>query len=235
MIRGNQIKNCKATPDHVEIAHGIWGKIKDYLKGRRVRSKTKHVDGFMLKVPTEYLKLGKKVYLTCDVFFVNKVRFFITLSRKIDFTGTAHLKDRKIKKIFLAFLAVYKFYLRRGFRIKMVHADNDFGPMRPIINKLKKRPAINLAAANEHIPEIERGIRLLKERTRTVRSSLPFNKAPSVMIIYLVLSVSKFLTYFITNGGISKTMNPRAIMCGEWIDQEKHLCLQFGEYCQVYE
>ena len=97
---------------------------EDYLKGSRVQRKTKHVDGFKLKVPTEYLKLGKEVYLTCDVFFVNKIPFFITLSRKIDFTATAHLKDRKIKTIFLAFLAVYKFCLRRGFRIKMIHAEN---------------------------------------------------------------------------------------------------------------
>ena len=29
MIRGNQIKNCKATPDHAEIAHDICGKSKD--------------------------------------------------------------------------------------------------------------------------------------------------------------------------------------------------------------
>ena len=68
-----------------------------------------------------------------------------------------------------------------------------------------------------------------------MRSNLPFNKVPYVMIIYLVLSVSKFLTYFITKGGISKTMSPRAIMCGKWLDQEKHLCLQFREYCYVYE
>ena len=36
MIRGNQIKNCKATPDHAEIAHDIWGKSEDYIKGSRV-------------------------------------------------------------------------------------------------------------------------------------------------------------------------------------------------------
>ena len=71
-----------------------------------MQSKTKHVDGFKLKVPTEYLKVGKKIYLTYDVFFVNKIPFFITLSRKIDFTVTAHLKDQKIKTTFLAFLEV---------------------------------------------------------------------------------------------------------------------------------
>ena len=133
MIRSNQIKNCKAMPDHAEIAHDVWGESEDYIKGSRVQIKSKHVDGFKLKVPTKYFKLGKEVYLTCDVFFVNKIHFFITLSRKIDFTATAHLKDQKIKTIFLAFLAVYKFYLRRGFRIKMVHADNEFGPMKPLI------------------------------------------------------------------------------------------------------
>ena len=117
----------------------------------------------------------------------------------------------------------------------MVHADNEFGPMIPLIDKLKKGLTSNLAAANEHVPEIERRIRLLKERTRSVRIRLPFNKVPSAMIVYLVLSVSKLLKYFITKGGISKTMSPREIMCGEWLYQEKHLCLQFGEYCQVYK
>ena len=98
------------------------------------------------------MKLGKDVYLTCDLFFVNKIPFFVTLSHKIDFTATDNLKERKIKTIFLAFLAVYKFYLRLGFRIKMVHADNEFGPMEPLIDKLKKGPTINLTAANEHVP-----------------------------------------------------------------------------------
>ena len=96
--------------------------------------------------------------MTCDVFFVNKIHFFITHSRKIVLTATSHLKDRKIKTIFLAFLEVYKFYLRQGFRIKMVHAENEFGPMKPLIDKLKKGPTINLAAANKYVPEIERSI-----------------------------------------------------------------------------
>ena len=30
-------------------------------------------------------------------------------------------------------------------------------------------------------------------------------------------------------------MSPWAIMCGERLGQENHLCLMFGEYCQVYK
>ena len=59
----------------------------------------------------------------------------------------------------------------------MVHADNEFGPMKPLIDKLKKGPTINLAEANEHVPEIERRIRLLKKRIISVRGSLPFKKS----------------------------------------------------------
>ena len=38
----------------------------------------------------------------------------------------------------------------------MVHADNDFGPMKLLIDKLKKGLTINLAAANKHVSEIEK-------------------------------------------------------------------------------
>ena len=40
----------------------------------------------------------------------------------------------------------------------MVHADNEFGAMKILIDELKKGPTINFAAANEHVPEIERRI-----------------------------------------------------------------------------
>ena len=36
MIKGNKIKNYRATSDHAEIAHNIWGESEDYLKGSRV-------------------------------------------------------------------------------------------------------------------------------------------------------------------------------------------------------
>jgi hypothetical protein len=38
-----------------------------------------------------------------DLFFVNKIVFFLTLSRKIDFAAVNHLESRKTEKIFTAF------------------------------------------------------------------------------------------------------------------------------------
>jgi hypothetical protein len=50
-----------------------------------------------LKVPKEFMSMHKDVYLTMDIFFVVKIPFFLTLSRKIDFTSVAHLANRKLE------------------------------------------------------------------------------------------------------------------------------------------
>jgi hypothetical protein len=55
-----------------------------------------------VKVPVELLKLHKEVYITADLFFVNKIPFFLMLSRKICFTAINHLADRTVPQIFMA-------------------------------------------------------------------------------------------------------------------------------------
>ena len=76
---------------------------------------------------------------------------------------------------------------------------------------------------------------MIKERVRAVRSSLPFKRIPRRLAINMVLYVVKQLTFFPTKGGVSETLSPRMIMTGETLDYKRHLCLQFGEYCQVHE
>jgi hypothetical protein len=51
----------------------------------------------------ELTKIHKEVFLTRDIFFVNKNPFFLTLSRKITFTAVNHLADRTVPQIFKAF------------------------------------------------------------------------------------------------------------------------------------
>ena len=100
---------------------------------------------------------------------------------------------------------------------------------------MKNGPRMNLTSASEHVPEIERRIRVVKERARAVRHSLPFNRIPKILLIHIVLHAGKMLTYFPTKAGISNTLSPRAILTGESLDYSKHLSLQLGQYCQVHE
>ena len=93
---------------------------------------------------------------------MNGAPFFITLSRKIDFLGISHLPGRKIHNIFQACKILYRYYLRRGFRITTVHADGEFFLLKELIEGMPGGPSVNLTGANEHVPEIERGIRVVK-------------------------------------------------------------------------
>jgi hypothetical protein len=91
VIQSNQIECCPVMVQDVEIAHNIWGKNVSAFKGKTTRLKPIHVARDFVKVPKELLKLHQEVFLTCNIFFVNKIPFFITLSQKICFTAVNHL------------------------------------------------------------------------------------------------------------------------------------------------
>jgi hypothetical protein len=81
----------------------IWGNDIATLKGKTTQCKTHPVARDYVKVPKELLKLHKEVFLTTDILFVNKIPFFLTLSRKICFTAVNHLADRTVPQIFKPF------------------------------------------------------------------------------------------------------------------------------------
>jgi len=142
----------------------------------------------------------------------------LTLSRKIDVTTATHLADRKIETIFNAYMQVYSLYRRRGFRVTTVHADGEFKPMKAMIEAKPGSPEVNLTSRGEHVPEIERRIRVVKERARAVQHSLPFKRLPKLMTTHLVLHVVRQLTYFPSKAGISETLSPRMLIKGESVN-----------------
>jgi hypothetical protein len=174
-----------------------------------------HVARDFVKVPREIMKLHKGVFLTCDIFFVNQIPFFITLSRNICFTAVNHLTDRKVKTIFKSFDKIYRFYLNRGFRITTVYADGEFAPLQALIQGMPGGPTVNLASTNEHVLKIERRIQVVKERCRSSQHSLPFNRIPKLLTIHIVFNSIKLLNHFPVKGGISDTLSPKTIMTGK--------------------
>jgi hypothetical protein len=163
VIRSNQIKDFPVTIQDIDVATKIWGKNIAALKGKTTRSKTHPVARDYVKVPKELLKLHKEVFLTTDIFFVNKIPFFLTLIREICFTAVNHLPDRTVQQIFKAFNEMYQYYLQRGFHITMVHADGEVAPLKTLIEAMPGGPMFNLASANKHVPKNERRIRVVKE------------------------------------------------------------------------
>ena len=115
----------------------------------------------------------------------------------------------------------------------MVHVDGEFAPLKVLIESLPGGPLVNLASPDEHVPEIEWRIQVVKERSRAARHSLPFQRITKLLMIHIVLNAVKMLNFFSTKGGISNTLSPKTIMFGETLDYKKHLSLQVGQYFQV--
>jgi hypothetical protein len=200
VIWSNQIKYCPMTIQGIDVAMKILGKNIAVLKGKTTRSKTHPVARDYVKVPKELLKLHKEVFLTTDILFVNKIPFFLTLSRNICSTAVNHLADRTVPQILKAFKEMYQYYLQRGFHITTVHADGEFAPLKTLIEDMPGGPMVNLASANEHVPEIKRRIRVVKERCRATRHGLPFHTIPKLVTIHIVLNVIKLLIFFQRKG-----------------------------------
>ena len=162
-LRAHEIEECLVTLEDLENTEWVWRKEVGILKGKTVRSKPHRVASYTTKVPPEILNLHKEVCMSLDIFFVNKSIFFITLGRKINYTSITHLSNRKLDTVYKVFKSLYKFYLQRGFRIIEVYADNEFRPLQLLVSDMPRGLTFNIASANEHVPDIERRIRVVKE------------------------------------------------------------------------
>ena len=68
---------------------------------------------------------------------------------------------------------------------------------------------LNTNTADEHVPQIERQIKVVKERVRSTWNSLPYKKVPNIMISRMVENSVSWLNALPVNSGIYCTIFPR--------------------------
>jgi hypothetical protein len=234
-VQHQMIVDCPVTVADVDITHAIWGKSVPALKGKTTRKQPAAVVRNLIDIPKEFLSLHRNVVLTVDMFFVDKIPFFISLSDNICFTGTTHLQNKSGPSLALAFTEIFTIYQRRGFQIRMVYGDGDFEPMRAMIEGLPGNPKLDVTAASEHVATVERKIRVVKERSRALRHSLPYDRIPPIMTVHMVLFACRMLNFFPTSVGFGHGYTPQALLTGRALNYATDLRLAFGQYCQVHE
>ena len=128
---------------------------------------------------------------------------------------------------------IQQVYHRRGFEIAHLLMDGQFEPIHGDLSSLGI--TLNTVANDEHVPEVERYIRTLKEQTHATYNMLPFKQMPSRLIIEMVYTANLWLNMFPHPNGISQMMSPQAILTGHHIEYATHCQLEFGEYVQTHE
>ena len=79
--------------------------------------------------------------------------------------------------------------------------EGEFIPVRRELTTMGVHP--NFATANEHVLEIERQIRVLKERARACRHSLPFAYLPFLVFVEMMHNAALWVNVFTSKGGVS--------------------------------
>jgi hypothetical protein len=164
MVRGGMISNCPVTPTAVQNAHQIFGPDLAGIRGRMVRTPLDSVTTNYVQIPRVVLKRHQLVTLAVDVMFVNGVPFLGSVARGLNLVMTEFTPSRTAKQIMAGITRMMDLYARKGFQVGTVLMDNEFEKLQNLVPIL----AVNTTAVKEHVPEVERKIRLIKERGRGI-------------------------------------------------------------------
>jgi hypothetical protein len=229
----NLLPNCPVTHRDAMNAQIIFGPDIGSLKGKTVRQSTIPIQPVLNDLPLEIMSQYRDVTLTGDIFFVNKIMFLVTRSRHIQFSTVETIPNRKPETVLKALINVRNIYRGRGFNITHLLFDGEYECLRGDMASLQIQ--LNTASNDEHVPDIERFIRTLKERTRAIYNTVPFQKMPDRLIIEMICACNFWLNSFPPVSGISSVLSPRAIVTGSSIDYNRHCQLEFGAYVQTHE
>ena len=178
------------------------------------------------------IRAQQKVTLCIDFFYINaKHIFLMTYSENICFTTNSHVFNRKVKSYWPMLKAVCLMYEARGLHIIKVKADLEFLPLvRELVNELPTSPVTEFAAQGMHVGPVERNIRYNKEKARSLRYTLPFDKILKVMVIHMMFTVTIVMNMFPRKGG-NAIYSPQMIMTGRSVTIDD-LNISFGSYVQ---
>ena len=103
----------------------------------------------------------------------------------------------------IALKQVIEAYKARGFHVRYILADGQFEHARKHIEQMGI--ILNVTSQDEHVPEIERYIRMVKERVWAIVNTLPFEQYPNRLIVETVYISIFWLNCFPHKDGIHPT------------------------------
>ncbi len=147
----------------------------------------------------------KNVTLVADVIFVNSIPFLVSASRNINLITIEHAPKRTASKLGHLLQHNINVYAKAGFHVRLILMDNEFEKVRDHVPHMD----MNTPAAAEHVAEIERQVRVIKERARALLCTLPYKALPHQITIRLLHFVVMWLNNFPSAMGISAQFSPR--------------------------
>jgi hypothetical protein len=109
--------------------------------------------------------------------------------------------------------------------------DGEFEKVRDLIPRVE----CNTTAAKEHVNKAEQTIQTIKERTKGLLATLPFQHLPRRMKIEFIYFMVLWLNAFPVKNGISSMFSLRELLVQWRMDYAKHCRVLPGTYCEAHD
>ena len=166
------IPNSPFTSHDVRRARQIFGPDLGNLKGKTTRRNPPTVDQIIQQCPPTIIEQYGNIMLSADIMHVNGIPFFVTRSHHIHFGTVDVLPSLQATDIGTALHRVLNIYARGGFQVTTALMDGAFTGLHNVCSQLQV--TLNTTSRDEHMGDIERYIRTIKEHMRGVTNILPF-------------------------------------------------------------
>ena len=243
-LTNNLIRNCPITIADAKRAGFIYGADTAYLKGKTTqRPALPHVPTTVTAPLPDFIEAHHRdVTLCVDFFFVQGMAFLHVISRKIGFRSCTVMANRSKATILRTIKKEITAYAQRGFDIRDVHGDQEFECIRTELLSLHLQDgfrflqhgiALETCTMNDHIGEVERSIRTIKEVVRATAHGMPYRRLPRQLIRGLVEYATRTLNDFPYYQGVSRTLSPNTIVTGKPAPDYNGYKLEFGAYVML--
>ena len=234
-VKHGHIENCPVTLEDIAIAEEVFGPDIHALKGKTIRKAPPIIEVDCIEVPQEMLKSHDNVAMGLDVMKVNGPPFPLTVSSKLKFMTVEFLENVETDDTCNCHKTVAELCNSGGFCVAHLLGDPQFDSLKL---RLKKdfNTDCNGVAAQEHIPEAERMIRVIEERTQASISGFPWKEAtPKSTVKETVKHCVTMTNSFPPKSGIETHLSPQTTVTGETLDHNEDFEIPFGDHAQVHE
>ena len=109
-------------------------------------------------------------------------------------------------------------YHAQGFLVTMILADNEFSCTRDDLHP----STLNMAARNEHLPEVEHSVRTVKKIIRCTSNGLPYKLIPKLMVNSMVTWINTNINDVLDENEISDYIRPSTLVISRPRQHNKH-------------
>ena len=104
--------------------------------------------------------------------------------------------------------------------------DKEFDKVEDLVDLIET----NITTAREHVGEIEREIRLIKESTRFITTGFCYHWIPKMVINCTIYGVCMWLNVFLPNTKLIGGLSPRELVTGRKLACDKDCWADIGVY-----